>query len=199
MSSEINAQPELPDFDLIANMLVEEQVHAVSPSELHGLTSGHLAAGARLEPAELLQNACDLMDINALSHESSKVVLIDLYQQSLAMLVSEELIFELAMPDDDLPLAQQADALGQWCQGFLTGFGLHGRQTDKSLTKEAQEALSDLNQIAQIVVDEDEDEESSESDLMQVEEYVRMVVLMLFAECNSPEPPTNTSPHKTVH
>ncbi len=197
MSSELTSQPELPDFDLIANLLVEEGVHVVSPSELHGLISGHLAAGVRLEPAALLQNVCDLVDLESLAHESSKVTLVDLYQQSLAMLVAQELIFELLLPDEDQPLAQRADGLGQWCQGFLTGFGLHGKQTDKSLSREAKEALADMNQIAQIAVEEEDD--GSDSDLMQVEEYVRMVVLMLFAECNTPEQPKDNSSQPTVH
>lgn len=186
MSSESTISPQLPDFDLVANTLVEEGVHVVSPSELHGLFSGHLAAGARLEPAVLLQNACDLMDINAIQYETSKVVLIELYQQTLLLLAAQELIFDLLLPDEDQLLEQRAEALGQWCQGFLAGFGLHGKQTDKSLSQEAKEALSDLNQIAQIVAGVEEDD-GSESDLMEVEEYVRMVVLMLFAECNRAE------------
>lgn len=199
MSSVTHAQPELPDFDLIANLMVAEGVHVVSPSELHGLFSGHLAAGARLEPTVLLQGACDLMDIEALKHENSKVLLLDLYQQSLAMLEAPELIFELCVPDEDQSLAQRSESLGQWCQGFLSGFGLYGKHTDKTLSREAKEALADLNQIAQIVAGVEEDD-GSENDLMEVEEYVRMVVLMLFAECNKAKPPTdNNSPQTTVH
>jgi uncharacterized protein YgfB (UPF0149 family) len=198
MSSESYAQPELPDFDLIANLMVAEGVHVVSPSELHGLLSGHLSAGARLEPAVLLQSACDLMDITAFKHENSKVLLLDMYQQTLLMLEAPELIFELSVPDEEQSLAQRAEGLGQWCQGFLSGFGLYGKHTDKTLSKEAKEAFADLNQIAQIVAGVDDDD-GSENDLMEVEEYVRMVVLMLFAECNKAEPPANNSPQKTVH
>jgi len=198
MSSESSAQPELPDFDLIANLMVEEGVRVVSPCELHGVFCGHLAAGARLEPALLLQSACDLMDITELKAETSKVVLLDLYQQSLAMLAAPELIFELSLPDDEQPLSERADALGQWCQGFLSGFGLYGKHTDKTLSKEAKEALADMNQIAQIVAGVEEDD-GSENDLMEVEEYVRMVVLMLFAECNTAEPSADAPSQKTVH
>ncbi|MGB0467303.1 MAG: UPF0149 family protein [Pontibacterium sp.] len=197
MSSELNNPPELPDFDLLANLLVEEGAQLISPSELHGLFSGHLAAGVRLEPSALLQSACDLMDINSLGQEAGKVMLTELYQQSLHMLEADELIFELLMPDDDVSLAQRAEGLGHWCQGFLAGFGLHGKQTDKTLSKEAKEALSDLNQIAQIVADDDDPE--GESDLMQVEEYVRMVVLMLFSECNTAARPSNDSQPTVVH
>jgi len=55
-----------------------------------------------------------------------------------------------------------------------------------------------MNQIAQIVAGVEEDD-GSENDLMEVEEYVRMVVLMLFAECNTAEPSADAPSQKTVH
>lgn len=178
-----NVPVDLPDFELVANMFVEEGVRVVSPSELHGLISGHLAAGARLQPTMLLQTACELLDIEALSHESSKVTLVNLYSASCEALESLDLDFEMLLPDDENEISQRADALGRWCQSFLSGFGLYGKHTDASLSSEAKETLTDLGQIAQISIELEELEEN-ESDLMEVQEYVRMAVLMLFTECN---------------
>jgi len=186
MSSDNPQQPHVkPDFDQLANMLVEEGVFVVSPSELHGLLCGQLAAGARLEPLSMLQSVCELTDINALEQEDSKVALIQLYQVSEAELESAELGFQLLMPDeDDSTLAQLAEALGCWCQGFLAGFGLYSKQTDKSINADVSETLRDLAEIAQISPDIDDDEDSA-SDLMEIQEYVRMAALMVFAEFNS--------------
>ncbi|KXJ51168.1 UPF0149 family protein [Neptuniibacter pectenicola] len=178
-----NVPVDLPDFELVANMFVEEGVRVVSPSELHGLISGHLAAGARLQPTMLLQTACELLDIEALSHESSKVTLVNLYSASCEALESLDLDFEMLLPDDENEISQRADALGRWCQSFLSGFGLYGKHTDASLSSEAKETLTDLGQIAQISIELEELDEN-ESDLMEVQEYVRMAVLMLFTECN---------------
>ncbi len=178
-----NVPVDLPDFELIANMFVEEGVKVVSPAELHGLITGHLAAGARLQPAVLLQTACELMDINSLSQESSKVTLVNLYSATCNALESLDLDFELLLPDDDNEISVRAESLGRWCQSFLSGFGLYGKHTDKSLSQEAKETLNDLGQIAQISSELEEMDEN-EADLMEVQEYVRMAVLMLFTECN---------------
>ncbi len=178
-----NVPVDLPDFELVANMFVEEGVRVASPSELHGLISGHLAAGARLQSAILLQTACELMDKESLSQESSKVVLVNLYSATCAALESLDLDFEMLLPDDETEISQRADSLGRWCQSFLSGFGLYGKHTDASLSQEAKETLNDLGQIAQISSELEELDEN-ESDLMEVQEYVRMAVLMLFTECN---------------
>lgn len=178
-----NIPTDLPTFELLANIFVEESVKVVSPAELHGLIAGHLAAGARLQPAVLLQTACELMDINSLAQESSKVALLDLYSATCSALESMDLEFELLLPDDDNEISLRAEALGRWCQSFLSGFGLYGKHTDTSLSTEAKETLNDLGQIAQISAEVEELDEN-EADLMEVQEYVRMAVLMLFTECN---------------
>lgn len=178
-----NVPVDLPDFELIANMFVEEGVRVISPSELHGLISGHLAAGARLQPAMLLQACCELMDTEKLSRESSKALIVNLYNGTCAALESMDLEFQLILPDDDDEISARAESLGRWCQSFLSGFGLYGKHTDASLSSEAKETLNDLGQIAQISSDL-EDLDENEADLMEVQEYVRMAVLMLFTECN---------------
>lgn len=190
-----------PDFDDIANLLVTEGVFAVTPSELHGLLCGCLAAGARPEPAAWLQAAADLLDIGAFAQEASKVGLLELYRLSLEQLEATDLDFEPLLPDDEQLLAQRAGALGRWCQGFLSGFGHYGKQTDSSLSQEAREALNDLGQIAQIAADADDSDEN-EADLMEVQEYVRMAALMLFAECNQAPEDSNDAAEaapRTLH
>src|SRR5690606_26089158 len=67
--------------------------------------------------------------------------------------------FDLLLPDDSLPLAKRAEALFDWCRGFLGGFGLaHG---DKPLSDEAGEALADLGRLAFASVDENESDDES--------------------------------------
>jgi uncharacterized protein YgfB (UPF0149 family) len=178
-----NVPVDLPDFELVANMFVEEGVVVVSPSELHGLISGHLAAGARLQPAMLLQTACELMDKESLTQESSKVILVNLYSATCASLESIDLDFEMLLPDDETEISQRAESLGRWSQSFLSGFGLYGKHTDASLSPEAKETLNDLGQIAQLSSELEELDEN-ESDLMEVQEYVKVAVLTLFTECN---------------
>ena len=85
----------------------------------------------------------------------------------------------------DAPLSERAVALGQWCQGFLGGFGLTAR--DSALSAEAMEVLQDLASIAQVqsALEESED---GESDYMEVMEYLRVAPLLLFTECGKTAP-----------
>ncbi|MCY1558840.1 hypothetical protein D9M68_958120 [compost metagenome] len=89
----------------------------------------------------------------------------------------------LLLPSDDAPLRERAAALGQWCQGFLGGFGLTAR--DSALSAEAMEVLQDLSAIAQ-VQNALEESEDGENDYMEVMEYLRVALLLLFSECAKP-------------
>ncbi|BBB31390.1 UPF0149 family protein [Neptunomonas japonica] len=174
---------ELIGFDAIANLLVSENVFIITPSELHGLLAGQLSSGARMVPDIWLSTVAELLELDGLTQETSKVGMIGLYQQTLGQMESFSLELTMLLPDDDATLAQRVESLGRWCQGFMTGFGYQGKQTDKSLSDEAKDVLRDLSEISQ-VANEVDDGEDSEADLMQLEEYVRMAVLMLFSECN---------------
>ena len=94
----------------------------------------------------------------------------------------EFLAHELLLPSDDAPLTERAAALGQWCQGFLAGFGLNSRDSS-ALSVEATEVLQDLAAIAQ-VQDALEESDDGESDYMEVMEYLRVAPLLLFTETN---------------
>lgn len=178
-----NVIQQLPGFDRVANMMVAESAMDVSPSELHGHLTGHIAAGARMQPDQLKKLVCELLDITMLVDQDSAAVIQHLYLATCAQLEGIELEFTLLLPQDDEDIVQRAEMLGRWCQGFLSGFGLYGKHTDATLSAEAKETLDDLANIANISL-ELEGTEEDESDLMEVEEYVRMVVLMLFTECN---------------
>jgi uncharacterized protein YgfB (UPF0149 family) len=174
---------ELIGFDAIANLLVSENVFIITPSELHGLLAGQLSSGARMVPDIWLSTVAELLELDGLTQETSKVGMVGLYQQTLGQMESFSLELSMLLPDDDATLAQRVESLGRWCQGFMTGFGYQGKQTDKSLSDEAKDVLRDLSEISQVAKEVD-DGEDSEADLMQLEEYVRMAVLMLFSECN---------------
>lgn len=190
---------ELPDFDVVANLLIEEGVLAVSPAELHGLLAGQVAAGARFDADTLLRVLSELMDISALTRETTKLGFIELYQSTLSQLESSDFSFELLLPDDEELLAQRAEALGSWCSGFLSGFGLHSGQQPK-LSAEAEEGMRDLAHIAQIAADSDVDSEEDEADLMEVQEYVRMAAMLIFSECNpAPEETQDKEERPTLH
>jgi hypothetical protein len=108
-------------------------------------------------------------------------------------LTSDDMTVVLLLPSDDAPLGERAIALGEWCQGFLAGFGLTAR--DNEISTEAMEVLQDLAAVAQ-VQDALEDSEDGETDYMEVMEYLRVAPLLLFTECNKPAVP---EPKPSLH
>ena len=121
------------------------------------------------------------------ARETTKLGLIGLYQLTQQQFEASDFGFELLLPDDDQMLAQRAEALGSWCSGFLSGFGLATGKRGEKLSAEAQDGLRDLAQIAQIAADSDVDSDEDEADLMEVQEYVRMAAMLMFNECNRPQ------------
>lgn len=183
MSDEQSPEDFIPEYYEMSDMLIAEDSMAENAAELHGLLCGYLSAGARFSHEAWLKLAGELTDISEYRHESSKLALTDLYDGVVAQLERADFGFQLMLPDDDLTLAERAEALGLWCQGYLTGFGLQGGHTNESLSQELKEALGDMEQIAQIELDPEEDDDN-ESDLIELQEYVRMAAMMVFSEFN---------------
>jgi len=187
-----SVRPSQPDFDALCHLLIPLGA-LLSPAELHGMLCGKLSGGACLEPSQWLALVSDFMDLAQEMPTDTQNTMLQLYQTSLAQLSDNNFSFTLLLPDDDSELAERADALGQWCHGFLSGFGSSGISGESNLPTEVADALRDLAAIAQIDVssdDDSEDSEDSEVNLMEISEYVRLAVLTVFTECGPKAAPT---------
>jgi uncharacterized protein YgfB (UPF0149 family) len=77
----------------------------------------------------------------------------------------------------------RVQALAEWCQGFLVGFGTGVKANELEFSDEAQEVLRDLVEISKVDPDREETpEEEDEVALNELEEYVRTAVMMLYSE-----------------
>ena len=85
----------------------------------------------------------------------------------------------MLLPGDD-DVVERAGAMFAWCRAFLGGFGR--AVCDKKLSEEGEEALGDIANLAAARVD-DVDAEGDEESLTEIEEYLRMAVLLLHADC----------------
>lgn len=156
---------------------------SVSPAELHGLLLGRSCAGAGFEPDAWLADAVELL--GAEPADNIRQALIGLQEMVKGELSGTDVTVVLLLPGDDAPLAERAKALGQWCQGFLDGFGMILGNT--ALSADAMEVLQDLSAIAQVQSGLEESEDG-ENDYMEVMEYLRVAPLLLFAECGKATP-----------
>ncbi|BBP80621.1 YecA family protein [Pseudomonas sp. No.21] len=166
----------------------------VSPAELHGLLLGRSCAGAGFDAEPWLEDAAELL--GSAPQDNLRQALIGLQEMVKDELTGSEMAVVLLLPDDETPLADRAAALGQWCQGFLGGFGLTAREG--ALSGEAVEVLQDLASIAQ-VQSALEDSEDGETDYMEVMEYLRVAPLLLFSECARKPAPVAPAPKTSLH
>lgn len=165
-------------FDDLCNLLAPLGT-INSPAELHGLLCGKLSGGAPLSETQWLFDAVEFLDFTQAPDERVRVALTNLYHISIDQL-RDGFSLKLLLPDDETLLSERTASLGQWCYGFLTGFGSAGK-ADRILTEEAEDGLRDLAAIAQIAVEDSEDD-NEEADYMEVSEYVRMLAASLYLE-----------------
>lgn len=156
---------------------------SVSPAELHGLLLGRSCAGAGFEADAWLEDAAELLGDTL--PDNLRQALIGLQEMVRGELTGADMTVVILLPPDESDLPERAAALGEWCQGFLDGFGMI--IGDQALSAEAMEVLQDLASIAQVqsALEESED---GESDYMEVMEYLRVAPLLLFTECGKTAP-----------
>jgi len=159
-------------------------------SDLHGSLTGYLCAGGNAS-ADEWPAALELEpDGIRLRHDALR----QLYRDCRAQLDDPDLGFEPLLPSLDAPVERRADALVEWCRGFLGGVGLSGSVSQQMLTADANEVLADLGRIAATRFDVEEDDED-ESALSEVLEFVRVGVLLLHAELLRPRASKRHSLH----
>lgn len=153
-----------------------------SPSELHGVICGLLSTGIETEAPELLGVLASHVDLTGSWPARAADLLVSLRDQAVSAFDGDGLDLALLLPDDDEELALRVAALGQWCEGFLTGFGTGSAGVkDAELAPALQEAIADLAAVSQVDAPDDDGEEE-EALLSQVTEHCRMAALMVFTE-----------------
>lgn len=176
--------------------LLNTSGHPVSPAELQGLLLGRCCAGAGFTAQGWLEEAQDLFDNEIPS--SLHAALQGLQEMVKAELLAESSVsLTLLLPSDDDSLAERTIAVGEWAQGFLSGFG--GNIGNAELSSDVREILEDLISIAQIQPDDEEDEDG-EVAYMEINEYLRVAPLFIFTECaNYTPPPSSDDEPAAVH
>ena len=191
------SKKQLPEYLNFASELQSAGL-AVNPSELHGLLTGMLSGGMNFSDKSWQPLVFDYVSegmawpSNVLS--ITQVVLDktsdDLTQTSLEL--------ALFLPDEEAgaTLFDVADGLADWVNHFISGLGLIGTSLTKA-SKDTKEALADLEEIAKLGIDEDDDMQEQGDLLEQVIEHAKACVLIIHAEFGQKIMPTPPSP--TIH
>ncbi|MAM71531.1 MAG: hypothetical protein CMP91_10355 [Gammaproteobacteria bacterium] len=166
------------DFAKVTIMLADNNIYN-SASELHGIICGALSAGAEAEKVHLIWH------LLGQSGKPSKILseLIErLALESARQLEDPGFSFQLLLPDDDTELGLRLRALGNWCEGYISGFGGTYAKADASLQDETREVLKDFTAIADLDSGDEEGNERDEKDYMEVMEYVRVAASTVYAQ-----------------
>ena len=155
----------------------------IGASDLHGSLTGYLCGGGSADARHWL-GALELEPDEALPEAIPPAVLERLYAECAGWLDDPELGFEPLLPPADTALEVRAEALVDWCRGFLGGLGLAGAGHRGALSAEAQEILRDFAAIAGTRF-EDNNAEEDESALTEVVEFIRVGALLLHAELHA--------------
>ena len=169
----MSAEAGLPSYDEVGASLVRVGA-GIDAAELHGLVTGFLVAGAALGGTDWPQRLHVDIAPDALVEGEA---LARLPAASEVALADPDLSFAPLLPSDDAPVTERADALFSWCRGFLAGFSLVPDRI--ALTEDAQEAFNDLADIAAFVLQEEEQDESA---LVDVTEFTRLAVLLIYGD-----------------
>jgi uncharacterized protein YgfB (UPF0149 family) len=200
--------PSLPEYDDVDDWFLSLEAQA-TPAELHGQLSGLIAGNGAPTPNHWLAICSDLLEVvvqPGTPIADGFCALVDIGVQQFSV---EGFGLELLLPDEEVPMQERVEGLGQWCQGFLTGFALAGntQQGWKDLSTESREVLTDLASIAQVAVDEGDEEDDQEQNYLELKEYVRLGAIQVWLDLNpppprdidpetgTPYPPTNNSLH----
>lgn len=177
----------VPSLDDLANALVRLNAGCTA-SELHGVVTGLLAGGARLNRSTLQKILETHSEADQAFGDDITASLWQLQLKTLEDLGDSELVFAPLLPDDDDDLAARVSAISDWCQGFLVGFGTAARPNDTRIHDESvRETLQDIMHVANVDAAAQDNDESDESAYAELYEFVRIAVIHLFEEMVPPE------------
>jgi len=147
----------------------------ISISELHGAVCGLAAGSARsldgAEQRDLLRTLIDLLGSDALTDAES---VDEFVRASLDALLADDLSFAPLLPDDDAPVAVRVQGIAEWCGAFAAGYGAQPVAEDE----QGEELLRDFIAISGAETD-DEDGETAEAALAELEQYAKVGALLL--------------------
>lgn len=155
----------------------------VGASELHGSLVGYQCGGGSADARRWF----DVLEFDQDGDVAAALppgLLEQLHRECSTWLADPELGFEPLLPGADTPIEARADALVEWCHGFLGGFGLAGAGHRGSLSPDAQEILGDFGTIAATRF-EYAGNEDDEAALAEVVEFIRVGALLLHAELHA--------------
>ncbi|MGB5440173.1 MAG: YecA family protein [Gammaproteobacteria bacterium] len=159
-------------------------------SEAHGLMCGIICAGGKATPDTWLGPLLGEGNTSSSAAWGVSELLEELQAEILAQLNDDAFSFALLLPDDQASLLARTKALSSWCAGFLYGLALGGIREDADYPGDSREVIKDFYEISNAGFIADPTDDDNEEAYMEIVEYVRMSVLLLYEDMQSAPAPT---------
>ncbi len=153
-----------------------------SPSELHAQASAVLCVSQAASFDFWLRQMVNEYCVKNPQDANFKMVMSAVFDYAKDQLKKDDYSYQLLLPQDNSSLADRVAVLSEYVATFLSALGTAG-MVETNLSKEGAEFLRDMEQIARIENDADE-VTGEELDFVEITEYVRTGVMMLFIELN---------------
>ncbi|PMJ90043.1 YecA family protein [Vibrio sp. 10N.261.55.A7] len=172
----------LPEY-LSSAIELQSAALAVTPAELHGLLTGMISGGLSLNDNSWQPLIFDYTNDGMGWPERALQVAQSIFDATSKELVGTDLELSLLLPDQEASASvfDLADGLSDWINHFISGLGLAGATLNK-VSPDTKEALGDLEEMARLGIDEDDDLEEQALLLEQVIEHVKVCVLTIHTE-----------------
>lgn len=183
-------------FEQLEDLFYQLKIKA-SPSGFHGFLCGRLSCGA-VQMEDLVNSSSAWLGLEEEAAEAAFGDLERFYETTLSDLQDISFLFQPLLPDDELPIAERLISVGDWCTNYLSGLG-EGMGPEFEISEDGKEALQDIAAIGQISTDLDSDqetEEEGEKDYLELVEYVRVAVQLIFSDL---DPIEKADPEPTIH
>ena len=167
-----------PDYETFDHQLFVAST-PFSGAYIHGMMTAMLCVGMHpwQQIGELMQT-----DIPELAQQG---VLSELFNTLLSSTQSEledaNKSLRLMLPKDDETVSVRVEAVSSWCEGFLEGIARSNVSVQLINDPVVKEVLADFDQIKDVSVDVDDSEES-EKDLMEIIEFIRVSILLIYGQ-----------------
>jgi uncharacterized protein YgfB (UPF0149 family) len=187
----------LPEYQSIAAELKSANL-AVTPAELHGLLVGMLSGGLATNDQTWQPILFDYTNDGMGWPTTALVFAQNVFKVTASELTGSSMELSLLLPEDPSEdgLFALADGLSDFVNHFISGLGLAGITLNKA-SDDVKEALADLEEIAKLGIDEDDDLGEQAQLLEHVIEHVKACVLTIHAEFGV-RPESNDS-KPTIH
>ena len=170
------------DFSTLA-VALDTAGTGAGAAECHATLTGLICAGPAL-PSDWMTYVTGGGD----APERCAGVLEQLEVDVRAALGDTQMAFDIFVPDDDTELQERAQALAQWCQGFIYGLTVGGIRANQPLPGDVAEIIRDFSTLSE-AAHEGEAMEADEAAYAELCEFVRVGAQLVYETLQGTPPP----------